>query len=210
VVARVARQLGVGDESLRTWVKETEVDGGNRPGLTTEEQAELAELRKEVIELRSSNDMAGSAGERNDLCERLRWCQKTERRLARSSVETALDLSQIACCVGREVDPLGASTDARGRWCSRLIPAAKGTVRIAEVDLDAGVDGEVGVTGHLGSLIPGSGSAELGRKSPGRPWHGLLDALDERPSAAQDARHEGPGRRSDKLGSLGHDDRLLA
>jgi len=44
VISRVARQLGVGDESLRAWVKRAEVDAGKRPGLTTDEQAE--QLRK--------------------------------------------------------------------------------------------------------------------------------------------------------------------
>ena len=52
VISRVARQLGVGLESLRTWVKQTAVDAGTRPGVTTAEHDELVELRKEVKELR--------------------------------------------------------------------------------------------------------------------------------------------------------------
>jgi transposase len=61
VISRVARQLGVGDESLRAWVKRAEVDAGKRPGLTTDEQAELKRLRKENFELRRSNDILQSA-----------------------------------------------------------------------------------------------------------------------------------------------------
>jgi transposase len=61
VISRVARQLGVGDESLRSWVKQSEIDSGQRAGLTTDEQQELKELRKEARELRRSNDILQAA-----------------------------------------------------------------------------------------------------------------------------------------------------
>ena len=61
VISRVARQLGVGGESLRTWVKQAQIDAGSRPGLTTEEQAELVKLRKENRELRRANDILQAA-----------------------------------------------------------------------------------------------------------------------------------------------------
>ena len=61
VISRVARQLGVGGESLRNWVKQAQIDAGQRPGLTTEEQAELAKLRKENRELRRANDILQAA-----------------------------------------------------------------------------------------------------------------------------------------------------
>ncbi len=61
VVGRVARQLGVGVESLCTWVKQAEVDGGRRRGATSAEHDELIELRKEVKELRRSNDILEAA-----------------------------------------------------------------------------------------------------------------------------------------------------
>jgi len=61
VVSRVARQLGVGVESLRMWVKQAEVDTGTRPGLSSEEREELKTLRKENKELRRANDILRAA-----------------------------------------------------------------------------------------------------------------------------------------------------
>jgi transposase len=61
VIGRVARQLGVGVESLRYWVKQAAVDEGSRPGLTTEERDELKGLRKENKELRRANDILRAA-----------------------------------------------------------------------------------------------------------------------------------------------------
>jgi transposase len=61
VIGRVARQLGVGTESLRLWVRQAEIDGGTRTGVTTAEQAEMAELRKEVRELKRANEILQAA-----------------------------------------------------------------------------------------------------------------------------------------------------
>jgi len=61
VVSRVARQLGIGPESLRVWVKQAEIDGGQRAGLTSAEREELKALRKENRELKRSNAILRSA-----------------------------------------------------------------------------------------------------------------------------------------------------
>jgi transposase len=51
-LARVARQLGVHPEALRFWAKQAEIDGGVRPGTTTDDKQRIAELEKENRELR--------------------------------------------------------------------------------------------------------------------------------------------------------------
>jgi len=51
-VAAVAKQVGVGHESLRRWVAQAEVDTGRRPGVTTEEQEEIKKLKAENRRLR--------------------------------------------------------------------------------------------------------------------------------------------------------------
>ena len=60
-VVRVARQLGYGVESVRKWVVQAEIDGGQRPGTTTEENAKIRRLEQEVRELRRTNAILKTA-----------------------------------------------------------------------------------------------------------------------------------------------------
>jgi transposase len=60
-VARVARQLGVHPETLRLWVRQAGVDSGQRPGTTTEDARRIAELEREVRELRRANEILKAA-----------------------------------------------------------------------------------------------------------------------------------------------------
>jgi len=60
-LARVARQLGVHPEALRGWVKQAEIDGGSQPGTTSEDKKRIAELEREVRELRRANDILKAA-----------------------------------------------------------------------------------------------------------------------------------------------------
>src|SRR5262249_52278035 len=61
VISRTARQLGIGTESLRQWVKRAEIDAGRAPGMSSEEAAELRRLRRENAELRRANEILKAA-----------------------------------------------------------------------------------------------------------------------------------------------------
>jgi transposase len=61
-MTQVATLLGVGTpETIRKWCRQPEVDGGKRPGVTTEESAELRRLRRENAELKRANAILKSA-----------------------------------------------------------------------------------------------------------------------------------------------------
>jgi transposase len=59
--ARIGGQLGINPETLRGWVAQAEVDAGTRPGTTTDQAARIAELEREVHELRRANAILKSA-----------------------------------------------------------------------------------------------------------------------------------------------------
>ena len=61
-IRAVATKLGIGTpESLRKWIRQAQVDAGQRPGTTTEESVELKRLRRENAELRRANGILKAA-----------------------------------------------------------------------------------------------------------------------------------------------------
>ena len=50
--AAVARQVGVGHESVRRWVLQADIDDGDREGVTSSEYAEIKKLKAENTRLR--------------------------------------------------------------------------------------------------------------------------------------------------------------
>lgn len=56
-INQVARDLDLTPSAVRRWVAQADIDAGLRPGLTTEERAELTALRKENRVLREERDL---------------------------------------------------------------------------------------------------------------------------------------------------------
>ena len=61
-IGAVAQKLGIGTaETVRKWVRQAEVDAGQRPGATSDESAEIKRLKREVAELRRANEILKAA-----------------------------------------------------------------------------------------------------------------------------------------------------
>ena len=60
-VQRIASQLGYGVESVRAWVRQADIDGGVKPGVSSDEAARIKALEQEVKELRRANAILKSA-----------------------------------------------------------------------------------------------------------------------------------------------------
>ncbi|MGW1784955.1 transposase [Streptomyces sp. NPDC002143] len=62
VIRRMAEELGMHHEALRNWIRQAEAVAGERDDLlTTEEKNELAQLRREVRDLRRANEVLRTA-----------------------------------------------------------------------------------------------------------------------------------------------------
>ena len=61
-IVAVAGKLGIGSaETLRKWVRQAEVDARQRPGVTSEDTAEIKRLKRENAELRRANEILKAA-----------------------------------------------------------------------------------------------------------------------------------------------------
>ncbi len=60
-ICSIAEKIGCSAETLRKWVRQTEVDSGRRGGVTSEDKARIKELERENRELRRANTILRQA-----------------------------------------------------------------------------------------------------------------------------------------------------
>jgi len=53
--------LGIATETLRRWFVQAEVDAGKKPGVSSDEQAQIRRLKRENAELRRANEILKTA-----------------------------------------------------------------------------------------------------------------------------------------------------
>ena len=56
-ILRIAQDLGISDATLHGWLKQADIDEGHADGLTTEERAELVQLRRANRVLTMENEI---------------------------------------------------------------------------------------------------------------------------------------------------------
>ena len=56
-IAQIAADFGVHEGTVTKWIRQAEIDAGNQPGTTTDESAELRELRRRTRLLEQENEV---------------------------------------------------------------------------------------------------------------------------------------------------------
>src|SRR5699024_591089 len=56
-IAQIAKDFGIHEGTLNKWIRQAEVDAGNKPGKSTDESAELRELRRRTRLLEQENEV---------------------------------------------------------------------------------------------------------------------------------------------------------
>jgi transposase len=60
-IRSIAEKIGCSPESLRKWLRRTEIDSSSRSGVTSDERARIKDLEKENRELRRANEILRKA-----------------------------------------------------------------------------------------------------------------------------------------------------
>ena len=74
-VLRIGPKIGVVPDTLRGWIKRSDIDAGRRPGVSTADAATVKEMQAEIRELKRANEilLAASSFFARELDPRLPW-----------------------------------------------------------------------------------------------------------------------------------------
>ena len=56
-IAQIAKDFGVHEMTLHKWIRQADIDDGNRPGKSREESSELCDARKRIRLLEQENEV---------------------------------------------------------------------------------------------------------------------------------------------------------
>lgn len=56
-IAQIAKDFGIHEGTLNKWIRQAEIDAGNKPGKSTDESAELREARRRNRLLEQENEV---------------------------------------------------------------------------------------------------------------------------------------------------------
>ena len=56
-IAQIAKDFGISESCLTNWMRQADIDDGNRPGATREDSAELRDLRRRNRLLEQENEV---------------------------------------------------------------------------------------------------------------------------------------------------------
>lgn len=62
-LARIGKQLGINQETLRNWVVRAEIDGGQRAGTTSDEAARIAAVERETVSCAATSHLSWAASQ---------------------------------------------------------------------------------------------------------------------------------------------------
>src|SRR3954453_15979787 len=97
-IRQLAYEIGVADQTLRNWIKQAQIDRGEREGLATQEREELSRLRKENRVLREEREILKKS--------LIAWCELGGENLSGRCPRSR---------VGLLPDPEGKGTDPHAR-----------------------------------------------------------------------------------------------
>jgi transposase len=140
-IAHIAAELGIYDSTLGAWVKQAEIDHGEREGLTSQDKTRLRELEAENARLRMERDLLKRR------CPAIRWGPAQAEHAQPGQVDGGGQQTEVGGDFGEAADPHAAATVAAADQMSQLA-------------LDLGPGRAVVGGAHLVGLA-GAGSGQL-------------------------------------------------